>query len=615
MNATEAHQAPALAAPSHRLVRAQLIAVAALFALAAAATASAASWAGLRPPAANLILAELARSGAAALPAAALLLAIAGFLGTAVLARARVRGDAQAIGRAARLPQALLVPAPALAASFLAWRLRPLLDTPLAPPATCYAIGAAAIAAAFPLLIIERQLAATQPRGLPEAPSLRALAFVAMGACFATGLLELACGFGLPFTARAGSLLALLLAAIGVELAARALGRLFLPPPEAHAARAACSSLLARLLSAGAGPGGVTAPIRAHLGIDFSRSWALAYARAAVWPMALGLGLLAWGLSGAILVPLDGRAIYQRFGAPVRVLHPGLHLILPWPMGTVRRLDFGAVHDLGLGETMAPPSPAAAEDLPPASADRLWEAPHPGEITLAIASASGSRQSFQSVSADLRILWRIGLTDKQAIAAGYGTNDPPALVRSLAGRAVAAYYADRTLDQVLGANREAMSEALRAAAQAALNRARCGLQIVAVVIEAIHPPAGAADAYHYVRAAEIAARTSIASERGNAIVIRSQSRQYATDQIDAARAAAAETVGAARVALTRFTADRTAAQAGGRAFLLERYFTDLSAAIARSPMTIIDHRLNWPEAPVLDLRPLAGQLPTGEKGE
>jgi regulator of protease activity HflC (stomatin/prohibitin superfamily) len=229
---------------------------------------------------------------------------------------------------------------------------------------------------------------------------------------------------------------------------------------------------------------------------------------------------------------------------------------------------------------------------------------------------SGTKQSFQSVSADLRLLYRIGLSDSQALAAAYSTVDPMALVQAVAGRVIAAYYADRTLDQVLGANREAMANDLRTAMQAELDRVGSGLQMVAVVIEAIHPPAGAADAYHYVRAAEIAAQASIATERGAAIVIRAQSKQYATDQVDAARAQAAEIVGAARVSLTRFTADQQAAKAGGQAFLLERYLTDLSTALTHAPMTIIDHRLNWPEPPVLDLRPLARMVPpTSEKGE
>jgi len=599
--------------PSWRRIRALCL----LFLAVAAALGGITAW-SLRPRWPAPLWAEIARSGVAALPLGAILVALGGLLGAAILIRARLGGDPRRIGRAARLGQAISVPLFALAGATVAWRLRPLSGVVLAHAGTAYALGAAAIALAFPLLIAERYLAAIPARVLPEAPGLRALALLATMTCFLAGLLEIAAGFGLPFTDRAAMLLALLVAVTGCELAARALGRLFLPPPEPDQARAACRSVIALALVAGARAEGVAAPIRAHLGIDFSRSWALAYVRAAALPMALCLGLLAWGLSGVVVVPLDQRMIYQRFGAPVAVLHPGLHAILPWPLGTTRRLEFGAVHAIGLAGTEAAsavPDATAAEDFSPASADRLWETPHPGEITLAIASLSGTRQSFLSVSVDLRLLYRVGLTDAAAIEAAYGSADPQALIQAVSGRVVAAYYADRTLDQVLGARSGAMAGELRAAIQAELDAEGSGIDLVCVVIEAIHPPAGAADAYHYVRAAEIAARASIASERGNAIVIRSQSSQYANAQVAAARATAAETVGTARVALIRFTADRDAARAGGRAFLLERYLTDLSAALGRSPMTIIDHRLNWPEAPVLDLRPLASAQPTGEKGE
>ena len=599
--------------PAWRRIRALLL----LFLAIAASLGGVAAY-SLHPRWPAPLWAEIARSGVAAVPLGALLVALGGFAGAAVLARAQAGGDARRIGRAARLGQAIAVPLFALAGAAVAWRLRPLAGMVLAPAGMDYALGAGAIGLAFPLLIAERQLAAIPARVLPDAPGLRALALLATLTCFLSGLLELAAGFGLAFTDRAASLLALLVAATGCEIAARALGRLFLPPPLPDQARAACRSVIALALVAGAREKGFAAPIRAHLGIDFSRSWALAYVRASALPMALCLGLLAWGLSGVVVVPLDQRMIYQRFGAPVSVLHPGLHAILPWPLGTTRRLEFGAVHEIGLvggAAESALPDGASAEDLAPARADRLWESPHPGEITLAIASRSGARQSFQSVSADLRLLYRVGMSDAAGLAAAYGSADPVALMQAVSGRVVAAYYADRTLDEVLGARSEATADELRAAIQAELNSDGSGLDLVAVVIEAIHPPAGAADAYHYVRAAEIAARASIASERGNAIVIRSQSSQYANAQVAAARATAAETVGAARTALIRFTADRDAARAGGRAFLLERYFTDLSGALGRSPMMIIDHRLNWPEAPVLDLRPLAAAQPIGEKGE
>jgi regulator of protease activity HflC (stomatin/prohibitin superfamily) len=564
---------------------------------------------------------EMLRSAVPALPLAATLVLLAGLAGTAAVARARLRTalapeESWRPGLAARLPQALLVPAVALTGALLAWRAQPLPAPILAPSNTAYTLGGGCIALAFLLLVMERTAATVAPLALPEAPSLRALGFLAAATSFGAGLLEIAAGLGLPYTDRAGSLLALVVAATGVELAARAAGRLFLPPPAPQAARGATASMLARLL-AGAAQDGLAAPIRQQFGIDFSRSWALSYVRAAFMPMLLGLGLLAWGLSGLVLVPVDARAIYERFGAPVAVLHPGLHLLLPWPMGAARRLDYGAVHEIGLAEAgpAAGPRPGA-EDPAPTAADRLWEQAHPGEITLIIASATAGKQSFQSISADIRVLFRIGLTDQDARMAAYAAVAPDALVRAEAGRVVARYVAGRTLDSMLGANREQMAEDMRSAVQRALDAHRTGIRIVAMSVEAIHPPAGAADAYHNVRAAEISAAASIAVERGVAATVQAQSRQSAFAQAASASAGAAERLAAARTQSIRFKADQQAAAAGGRSFLMERYFASLVSALGKAPKTVIDHRLNWPEAPVLDLRPFAAAAAgTGGKEE
>jgi regulator of protease activity HflC (stomatin/prohibitin superfamily) len=585
--------------------------------LAAFVVAACAPLAALAAAPARLIgmklAAELHRSGIAALPLAALMVALAGLLGTAQLTRARAWARAQAqaqaqarvcgagAGRAARLPQVFVVPALALPAAALAWSMRPLPAAPACPPHLGFLLGGMAVALAFALLVAERTLALTPRRVLPEAPELRTLMLAATGAAFLAGVLEILAQLGLPGLA----------GGLGTALALAAL-RVFLPPPPPDQARAATYSLIAHMLAAGAqARSGVAAPIRQHLGIDFSRSWALAYARAAVLPLLACFLLLGWGLTGVTLVPIDGRAIYERFGAPVRVLHPGLHVGLPWPLGTSRPLEYGRVHDIGL--VPAPPEATQAvhaEDPAPAGADRLWDTVHPAEIALVIASDANARQSFQSVSADLRVLFRIGLTDEDALRAAYATADPEALVRAAAGRVVADYFAARSLDAVLGANREAMAATLRGRLQMALDGHGAGLDIVEVVIEAVHPPAGAAEAYHNVRAAEIAARTSIAVEHGAAATVYAQSRQYAYDMTAAAHAAAAETVDGARTNLIRFTADQSAARTGP-SFMLERYFTALSMALAKAPKTIIDHRLNWPEAPVLDLRPFTAATGAG----
>jgi regulator of protease activity HflC (stomatin/prohibitin superfamily) len=566
------------------------------------------AWSAAQP-----VLVEVSRSGLAGVPAAAFLLVLAGLAGTRILTAS---GRA---GRAARWPQALTMMPLAALAGVLAWSARPVSAMPSAASALGFALGAGAMVLAFPLLVAERSLADTRAAVLAEAPGLRGLFFLAASTMFACGLLEIVAASGVPGQIAAGAAIAIILAVTSAELALRAGARLFLPPPRAADAVAACTAFVATLLSAGVAQRSLAAPIRQHFGIDFSRSWALGYLRGAVMPLTASLLLLAWVLSGVVIVPMEGRAVYERFGAPAGVLHPGLHVVLPWPMSAIRPLEFGAVHALRLAGDDRPQGLAiSAEDPSPVAADRLWEQAHPGELALLVASASATpqaRQSFQSVSADLRLLYRVGVTDQVAIAATYAASDPATLVRALSGQAIATYFAGRTLADALGGDREAMAGALRETIQAALDAAGTGIDMMAVSIEAIHPPAGAAAAYHAVRAAEIASRTSVASERGRAIVVRSQSAQYAVQQRANATGGGAEIVGAAEAAATRFAADRDAAQTG-QAFLVERYFADLSAALAKAPMTIIDHRLAAPDAPVLDLRPLAGAATTTDsKGE
>ena len=64
-----------------------------------------------------------------------------------------------------------------------------------------------------------------------------------------------------------------------LELAIRALARLFLPAPLPANARAMTDSILAGVLTGGPrAPGSL---LRTHLGLDFARSWALSYLSAA----------------------------------------------------------------------------------------------------------------------------------------------------------------------------------------------------------------------------------------------------------------------------------------------------------------------------------------------
>jgi regulator of protease activity HflC (stomatin/prohibitin superfamily) len=457
---------------------------------------------------------------------------------------------------------------------------------------------------AFPALVAERFAAAIPQAVLPEAPALRRLLGVPPLMLPLAGGLEVLRGQGLDWPGDIALLAVAGLVLVAAELALRGLARWIQPPVGLACQRAAVASLLLDVPAWSLG--GPGEPLRTHFGLDFSRSFALSFLRRAALPAAILSLLAAWGLSGIVLLPPDGRAVYERLGDPVAVLPPGLHATLPWPLGRVRPLAFGTVREVRLAPGVAPASPLVAADAPaPVEADRLWEQPHPGDADWLIAGGGAAGQSFQVMSADIRVLYRIGMTDADARHALYRVSDPDALVQALAARTISRFFADRTLDSVLDQRREAMAAELQAGLAGELAQAGSGLEVVSVSVEAVHPPAAAAAAYHAVQAAEIIANTSIATETGRAKGTASLAREQSWDRLDKAKAAAAEAVSGAEGDSQRFAGDVAANQLGGRAFLLERYFQTVSTEFAKAPLTLVDHRIAPGMAPVIDLRPFA----------
>jgi regulator of protease activity HflC (stomatin/prohibitin superfamily) len=300
---------------------------------------------------------------------------------------------------------------------------------------------------------------------------------------------------------------------------------------------------------------------------------------------------------------LNGRGVYERFGNPVQVYQPGLHVGLPWPFGKVLSVDNGVIRELATSGSDSASEPLApAEGPAPAAANRLWDATHLSENSQVIAGVDGGRQSFQIVNMDVRFIYRIGLSDQAALAATYHSTDVAQLLRSIANRVLVHDFAGRSLDGVLGAEREALGHHIGRAVQADLDRLDSGVELLATSVEAIHPPAGAANAYHAVQAAQITAQALIARDRGLAAQQSNLARLNATTLTDKATADAHETISKARTAELRFAAERTAWQRAGQAFLLEQYLGRLSQGLNGANSLIIDHRLAAGQAPTLDLR-------------
>lgn len=483
----------------------------------------------------------------------------------------------------------------------------------VATPTHQQVLGCLLVVSAFPLLLADRVLARRSDRPHGATAQLEVLLRVPLAAGTALGVSSLIRSLGYHWPFLVDRAVIVLVVLVATEVALRAAAQVFLPMPPLALRRTPAASAIARLISLHwPRPGELGAGIQRRFGIDLSRSWALAFLLRALLPVAAGLCLFGWLLTGVTALGIDQRAVYERFGSPVRIVGPGLHAHLPWPFGIMRKVELGVVHEIPIvfpvpgSDEPAPaesaPPVVGAEAVPPASADRLWDSSHPFEASYLIASAAGGQQGFQIVNIDLRVVYRAGLGDAGALAAAYRVADPPALIRAAAGRMLVQHFSRYTLPEVLGENRADFVASFRTELQQRLQRLQAGIDIIAVVVEAIHPPPEAARAYHNVQAAEIRADALVSQSRGKAELALGQAGQQADALLDGARADAAEQVDRAQAASTLFGGDRLAYQRGGQAFLLERWLSHLDNDLAHAPLVIVDHRLDGTLAPTIDLR-------------
>ena len=477
--------------------------------------------------------------------------------------------------------------------------------------------GVVLIGITFPLLVLERTFANLRPDRLPEAGALNRLSRVPLVASLVLGASLVLASAGLTWAPVLQIAVLLLLAAVGAELALRSAAFLFMPFPPAPERKAAADSRLAGVVLRLGWPNWrkTEQAIRSQLGIDLSRSWALAFLRRAALPLLLGMAGLAWLLTGVTALGVNQRGVYERFGAPAAVFGSGVHWHAPWPIGAVRPVENGVIHQLPIefllptgdkGQAAAKeaaPAIVPAEARPSEESDRLWTGDHPFEGSYLIASEEAGRQSFQLVDTDMAVIYRVGPTDAAAMNAAYRLESPDDLIQALSGQLLVRYFVQHRLLDIIGENREGFARSFQTELQRELDALSSGLQVLSVSIEAIHPPPGAAAAYHDVQAAEIRAKAAVFSRQANATVVVASAQQTALRSVAGAAGAAADLTSQARIDAAQFEADRQAYAKAGSVFLFERRLEAVSKALAKPRSTVIlDHQLTGAQNPVIDLR-------------
>ncbi len=469
--------------------------------------------------------------------------------------------------------------------------------------------GSVFILCAFAVLVLERHWTLKNPLEWPEAAKLAPLMRMMIGVFLLTALALMFARGDRVWPAHLLVLTGGLPALVALELFLRALMAVFSPPREDKEPEFIAASLLAAQISWPPRPlQFVQNELHQHFGIDLRQIWAFQFIRRALLPLGAILLLTGWLLTGISEVPLTQRGIYESFGKPVAVRQPGLHIGLPWPFGRTLMVDNGEVHELTTGsEEPVTPAPAevadTAEGPAPESANRLWDSNHSSDKSQIIASASNDRQSFQIMDMDVRFVYRVAMNDNAAMASLYHTENMPVLIRSIANQVLVHDFSSRTLDSLLGSEQTRLAAEIGRNVQAQLDHLNSGVELLATVIESIHPPAGAADAYHSVQAAQILAQSAIAGEKGQAAQQLNAAQQFARLALDTAAAQSHESRDQAQVMALRSDAENQAWQTGGQSFLTERYFSQLILAMQQHPkVLIVDHRIGGETPPVLDLR-------------
>lgn len=409
-------------------------------------------------------------------------------------------GDPLSVSRTHRQIERFVVPflAPALAilAGTWAWSLYQRLPWGGAPAGLALPSLALFAGQAFVLFLLHRYLL-----GLSAEPSRAAL----RGPGGLAGLLTygslLAAAASLAHHAGftwldtwAAMVLVAVTGLLAVELAWNALVSLYSPRRD-HLRSVSYESRLALWLAAPAGwTRSVSDSVDYQFGFSLSGTWFVRFLKRALLPFAAFQVFVVYALSSVAVIGPGEIGLREHFGKPVEPdprLGPGLHLTLPWPFETVRRVPVRQVQhmELGIG--------GGDEDLVRPEMV-LWTVPHYRSETLFVTASrtrtGGGAVPVSLLSAHLPVEYTI----TNALHYAYGYTEPAAALRHAAYRELTRALASRDLGEWLGEERLAIADGLKAALQASADRLGLGIRIDFVGLQGIHPPVQVAEAYQSV---------------------------------------------------------------------------------------------------------------------
>lgn len=217
---------------------------------------------------------------------------------------------------------------------------------------------------------------------------------------------------------------------------------------------------------------------------------------------ALWLGLLAALLAGPALtsfgrVEKNEEGVLLRFGRSVRVLPPGIHPKLPWPVDRILRVATTQVRTVSIGagsELLADSGERPEDSSEAASAGPVGPQPGAGQWITGDTNIIALELAVQYTVSDVRDYLF-------AVDRGPHADSADPLVRTVAEAAVTALVARRGIDELLAAGKAELQLSARREIQAGLDALSSGIALAGVTITSAAPPAQVITAFNDVTSA------------------------------------------------------------------------------------------------------------------
>lgn len=299
---------------------------------------------------------------------------------------------------------------------------------------------------------------------------------------------------------------------VGLEILLNFVLNIYRPRRAGEVPRPAFDS---RLLGFAAAPDkiaqSISEAINYQLGFEASSGWFYRLLSRSLVPL-VGAGLVVmWGLTSLAVIQPHQRGMILRFGRVARAdVGPGLHFKLPWPIDRVYVPEYLARTTTGRFEvkdrtTTGVRTLQLATDPPGSARPILWTGEHVGTEVFQLVgaedrSAGGTRaqdglNSFALVSVEVPLKYCVEDPVLFHLLAPPEQRDD--MLRAVAQRELMLFFQTVGLDDVLGGDRAAISDQVRARIEGAFARLNpgedgtargAGVRVLSCALVGAHPP-------------------------------------------------------------------------------------------------------------------------------